>query len=272
MSKAADAGKSFLAGVFAKLTPEQRTQAEAIFASADANAALEVIGTGALAQPEISRQLDSLKTQREELDARQQELEDWFAPNKAALEEYVTMKPEFDRLKAGGGGGGGHKDDHKETSGMTKEEIAASLEARDRAFAGALALTMDLSARHYAMFSEPLNTTELLADPKLGTVIDRATGKVYGLQDAYAAKHGERVQTKATEAETARINKLVDEQVKERLKTMPQNQSHPFPLRDSSPSPLDALADTQRKTTDYSVDSAVAKYEELSQTRAGTSA
>lgn len=265
MSKASDAGKSFLAGVYAKLTPEQRTQAEAIFNSADATLALEVLGTGALAQPEINRQLDDLRKKSETLDELREKNETWYAENKAALEEYVTIKPEYDTLKAKGGGGGGAAD--PPPAGLTKEEVAAALEQRDRAFAGAMSLGMDLSAKHLHMFNEPLNMTELLSDPNLGKVLDRNSGRVYGLQDAYNAKHGERVTTRQTEAETARIQKLVDEGVATKLRGMPQQ--HPFPLRDSTPSPLDALQDTQRKTTDYTVDSAVAKYEELQQVRAG---
>lgn len=258
MSKASDAGKSFLAGVFAKLTPEQRTQAEAIFNSADATPALEVLGTGALAQPEISRQLDTLRSQREELEARQTELTNWFTENEAALKEYVVIKPDYDKLK-----GTKPVADPPPATGFTKEEIAAELERRDRSFAGALALSVNLAQRHLQAFNEVLDMNDLLADPKLGTVTDRNSGKVYGLQDAYDTKHGERVRTKATEAETARIQKLVDAGVAERMRATP----HPFPLRDSSPSPLDALTVTDRKPDSYTVDSAVETYEKLQQVR-----
>jgi hypothetical protein len=262
MSKASDAGKSFLAGVYAKLTPEQRTQAEAIFNSADATSALEVLGTGALAQPEINRQLDELRTKAQSLDDLREKNETWFAENKAALEEYLTIKPEYETLKTKGGGG-----NPPPTAGLTKEEISAALESRDRAFAGAMSLGMDLSAKHSHMFSEPLNMTELLSDPKLGQVLDRNSGRVYGLQDAYDTKHGTRVTEKVKAIEDARIKKLVDDGVAERMRTMPQN--HPFPLRDSTPSPLDALDNKDRKPVDFNVDSAVAEYERLQATRNG---
>jgi hypothetical protein len=109
--------------------------------------------------------------------------------------------------------------------------------------------------------------TELLSDPKLGQVLDRNTGRVYGLKDAYDAKHGTRVIEKAKAIEDARIKKLVDDGVAERMRTMPQN--HPFPLRDSTPSPLDALDNKERKPADYSVDSAITEYERLQATRNG---
>src|SRR5689334_16950445 len=106
MSKASDAGKSFLAGVFAKLNAEQRAQAEAIFNSADATGALEVLGTGALAQPEINRQLDEIRAKGQQLDDLRQKNENWFAENEAALKEYLVIKPQYEELKSKGGGGG----------------------------------------------------------------------------------------------------------------------------------------------------------------------
>jgi len=265
MSKASDAGKSFIAGVLAKLPEAMRGQVQTVFESADAVPALEVIGTGALAQPEINRSLDDLRKKAADLDDLRERNNTWYAENKAALEDYLKIKPEFDTLKAGGGGGGGG---NPPPAGPTKEEIAAALDTRDRSFAGALALTMDLSAKHMHMFAEPLNTTELLSNPKLGTEIN---GKVFGLMDAYNEKHGERVTTKLAETENARIQKLVDAGVAEKLKALPQNQQHPFPLRDPSPSPLDALS-AERKPADYSVDSAVAEYERLQGTRNGAPA
>lgn len=265
MSKASDAGKSFMAGVLAKLPEAARGQVETIFASADAAGALEVIGTGALAQPEINRQLDDLRKKSTELDDLRDRNVTWFTENKAALDEYLKIKPEFDTLKAGG-----VIVEKPTSSGPTKEEIAQALDQRDRSFAGALALSMDLSAKHMHMFAEPLNTTELFSDPKIGKV-DAATGQYYGLQDAYNAKHGARVQEKLTANEAARIQKLVDEQVAQRMKGLPQNQQHPFPLRDPSPSPLDALT-AERKPADFTVDSAVAEYERLNAARIGTTA
>lgn len=261
MSKASDAGKAFLAGVLAKLPQEQRAQAEAIFTAAGTEAALEVIGTGTLGQSEINRQFDELKTQRESLTAKTSELTDWYEQNKSALEEYLVIKPEYEKVK------GNNPDPLKPAAntGLTKEEIAQDLERRDRAFAGALALATDLSSKHFAMFTEPLSTSELLADPKLGRPVEGDPNRVYGLQDAYNTKHGARVTEKQTAAEAARIQKLVDDGVAAKLKAMPQHQ--PFPLRDASPSPLDALTNPERKTTDYSVDTAVAEYERLSSTR-----
>lgn len=265
MSKASDAGKSFMAGVLSKLPEAVRGQVQTIFESADANAALEVIGTGALAQPEINRQLDDLRTKQKELDDIRAANQTWYANNKAALEEYVKIKPEYDKLAAGG-------EPPEPKPGMSPEEvnraIAASHQERDRYIAGALALSMDLAAKHMYMFKEPLNTTELLSNPKLGTVVN---GQTFGLMDAYNEKHGERVTKHVADEEAARIQKLVDEQVKVKMAALPQNQQHPFPLRDPSPSPLDALT-AERKPADFTIDSAVAEYERLQAARNGAPA
>lgn len=262
---AKESGQTFLAGVLAKLPEADRAAAQAIFGKPEAEAAVVLVGEGALARPDYSKHMDDLTKKTGELDARQTELNEWFAANEAALKEYLTIKPEYDKLK-----GTTPLVPKPPVAGLTKEEIDEQLEARDRSFAGALALSMNLASRHLHMFNEPLDTSELLANPKLGRPIDGQPGRVFGLQEAYDEKHGARVTAKHTDAETARINKMVDEKVAEKLKGV--NSQHPFPLRDPNPSPLDALADTTRKTADYSVDSAIAEYERLQQTRSGAPA
>lgn len=267
MSKASEAGKAFLDGVLAKLPEDQRATAKGLF---DANeGALEVLGSGALGQAEINRQFtdltkqkETLEQQRTELIAKQGELTSWFEANQGALADYVAHKDAIDKLKAGGGVMGDDKG-----KGLTAEEVAAMMEARDRAFAGAFALGTNLTANHLHMFNEPLDMQELMADPKVGTVIDRATGKVYGLQDAYNTKFGARVAERSKQIEDKRIKDLVDQGVAERMKALPQNQQQPYPLRDSG-SPLDALTG-ERKTSDYTVDSAVAEYNRLQNARNG---
>lgn len=266
MSKASDSGRSFLDGVLAKLPEDQRAT---VRAAIEANeGALEVLGSGALGQAEINRQFteltkqrETLESQRTELVAQGEKLTSWYDANKGALDDYLAHKEVIEKLKTGNGG------TVIENKGLTAEEVAAMMEARDRAFAGAFALGTNLSAAHLHMFNEPLNMQELMADPKVGTVIDRASGKVYGLQDAYNAKYGEKVAERHKAIEDKRIKDLVDQGVQERLKALPQNQQAPYPLRDSG-SPLDALT-ADRKPSDYSVDSAVAEYNRLQQARNG---
>lgn len=264
---AKESGQSFIAGVLAKLPEADRAAAQAILSKPEAEAAVVLIGDGVLARTDYSKNMDAIKVKEDELAAKQQELSEWFAPNEAALKEYLVIKPEYEKLKA--------DPNHKPNpaaplTGLTKadleKELATVIEQNNRAFAGALALATDLSARHSVMFGEALNTTELLGDPKLGRPVEGDPNRVYGLQDAYNTKHGARVTTKAQEAETARINKMVDEQVATKLRGMTQ---HPFPLRDPNPSPLDALTNADRKPDSYTVDSAVAEFDRLNQARVG---
>src|SRR6185295_3983968 len=51
-------------------------------------------------------------------------------------------------------------------------------------------------ARHSHLFGEPLDMTELVANPKLGKPIYGQPGRVYSLQDAYMERYGERIQKK----------------------------------------------------------------------------
>ena len=266
MSKASDAGKLFLAGVFAKLSDADRTQAQAIFEKAEHEGALEVIGTGALAQPDINRRYDELKVKETELDTLTDQNQAWWAEHQAAIADYLKIKPEYDKLK----GNPNPNPNPQPVAGLTREDIAADLEQRDRAFAGALALGVTLSTRHLQMFNEVLDVNALLTDARLGQPIKNQPGRVFGLQDAYTAAHGERVATKAKEAEDARINKLVEEKLAEERKKQPALQ--PYPLgHGPDPSPLDVLQ-TKDGIAQHTVDSAVAFYDRLQADRAGAGA
>lgn len=261
---AKESGQSLLAGVLAKLPEGDRAAAQAIFAKAEAEGAITLIGESALARSDYSKHMDEIRDKTQQLEAKQTELTEWWEVNKDALVDYKTIKPEFDKLKTTP-----PATPPATPPGRTQEEIekemAATLEVRDRAFAGALGFSVTLAQKHFVMFNEALDMNELLRDPKIGTV-DKTTGERYGLMDAYNAKHGERVSTKLKEVEDAKFNKAVDDKVKETLRSSPQ---HPFPIRDSSPSPLDALTTPDKKTTDFTVDSAVAFYEQLQANKAG---
>jgi hypothetical protein len=76
------------------------------------------------------------------------------------------------------------------------------------------------------------------------------------------------VTEKQTAARAAEIEKEVQKRLTEERAKQPQHM--PFPLRDPSPSPLDALQATDRKPADYSVDTAVAAYDRLQDARRQT--
>jgi hypothetical protein len=261
-----------MAGVLAKLPESQRAQVEAIFNAAEAEGALEVIGTGALAQPEINRKLDEIAKQDRELkdkiDATNElytKNDTWFRANKAALEEYPTLKSELDRLKAGGG----DDDNPPKIDKLTIEEtvkrllgetLDSTLSGRERDYVDVVAFMQDTGFSHHAMFGTPLNMRELTSHPKLGRPVAGQPNRVFSLQDAYDEKYG----TQVAEKQKAAHDKVIEDEVQKRLaEERKKFGGHPFPLRDSvQPSVLDTLA-TKEGSAVHTLDSAVEAYEAL---------
>jgi hypothetical protein len=226
-----ESGQSFLAGVLAKLPQEQQAQAKAIFDAAEAKDAVTLIGDSTLARSDYSRSMDQMREKEAALNEYYTRLDGWYTDNKAALDE----------ARASG------RPDPAPTpqptpapSGMISSDEIRRIanEAINEAGRDYIAVTAFLTtqgARHSHMFGEPLDMTELVANPKLGKPILGQPGRVYSLQDAYHEKYGERIkQTTST---------------------------HPFPLRQES-SPLDVLQ-TKDGPAVHTLDSAVAEYERL---------
>jgi hypothetical protein len=265
LSNSAQSGLSFLDGLIAKLPESLRAEATALVTKikstpeAEIATPLQYVGDGVLARPDYSRVMNELKVKQDEIDALAQEQLTWWTTNSAALNEYRTIKPEYDRLK-----GTDPNPDPNPAPALDMKTIGEELERRDRAFAGAFALGVTLSARHQLLFNEALDMNELMGDPNVGQPVKGQPGRVYGLQDAYNTKHGERVTAKAKEAEDTRIKKLVDDGVAERLRQQPQIQ--PYPLR-PEPSPLDALL-VKDGPASHTVDTATTEYERLQAARA----
>ena len=254
---AKESGQSFLAGVYAKLSEADRAVAQAIFEKPEAEQALVLIGDGVLARPDYSKAMNELKE-------RQDALTTWFGENETALKEYLVIKPEYDKLK-GGNPNPNPNPKPDPPPAFDQKALDEQLENRDRAFAGALSLTVRLVQEHGKMFpGEILDTDELLADARLGRPIQGQPGRVFGIRDAYAAKYGEKVVAVQKKAEDDRINKMVEERLIEERKKNPPNQ--PFPIRDASPSPLDALT-VKDGPAQHTVDTAVAEYERLQASR-----
>lgn len=260
--KASDAGKAFLAGVLAKISdPEKRAQVEAAFNDPSAADALVLVGTGALAQTDINRRYDELKAKEETLTEDYTKLNAWYAEKKDQLDEYG-------KLKAGGNNpplitppiAPPPFDDSKFVS---REEFTKTMQQEQLAAANYLGLQNGLTLKHYKDFGEVLDTRELLADKNLGK--QKSDGATYGLMDAYQSKFSEKLTARDQALEADRINKLVDVQVAERMKGVP---NQPFPVRGGLGSPLDALDATGTPDPNqYSAAAAAAEYDRLQQTR-----
>lgn len=259
---AKESGQSFIAGVLAKLPEADRAAVQAIFAKPEAEQAVILVGEGALARPDYSKAMDDVTKLRTEVEDRQAALQDWFTNNETALKDYLVIKPEYDKLK-----GTPLREPIKtgDAPVFDPKALDEQLEQRDRAFAGALSLTVRLVQEHGKMFpGEILDTDELLADNRLGRPIAGQPGRVFGIRDAYQAKFGEKISVELKKAEDARIDKLVqDRLVEERRK----NPTQPFPIRDASPSPLDAL-NVKDGPAQHTIDTAIAEYDRLQAARA----
>ncbi len=274
MSKASDSGKAFMAGVLAKLPEALRAQAETIFHAAEAEVALEVIGTGALAQPEINRKLDEIAAQDKELKDKLAAATDlyerndkWYRTNEAALKEYPTLKTEVDRLKAGGGGDDDDDAakrrapviDKKTIEDTIREMIDPLLSERERGYVDVVAFMQDTGFNHLQRFGTQPNMRELIANPKLGRPIAGQPGRVFSLQDSYNEKYGAAV----AEADKKAHDKLIEDEVQKRLgEERAKNGNQPFPLRGAAPSVLDVL-ETKEGSAAHTLDTAVAAYESL---------
>jgi len=261
-------GTSFLAGVLAKLPEAERAQVKAAFEQPGAKDAVTLLGDSVLARTDYSKKMDALTATQTAVATHRETLDAWYEKNKAALTEYPTLKAEVDRLKAGGTGD--DDDDKHKGKGLTAEEIQKLVDAQISAqapdFVNLTAYMPTLALKHYQMFGEVLDAQELVANPKLGKPVVGQPGRVYSLPDAYQEKYGERLATKAKEADDKRIDDEVTKRLAvERAKLVGQ----PFPLRgDASPSVLDVLQ-TKDGPAVHTLDSAVAEYERLQAGRQG---
>jgi hypothetical protein len=261
-----ESGQEFLVGVIAKLPAELQTQAKELFGKPEAKDAVIIVGDGALARPDYSKAMNDLKTKETELTQRLENLNGWFADNKAALDEYLVIKPEYDTLKAAPPPP--PKPGDPPPAPVDPRKVAEEVLAQQGPdYLAVAAWFTDKAQEHKDLFGERLNTSEILANPKLGKPIAGQPGRVFSLQDAYTEKFGERVATKQKEIEEKKFNDEVEKRLAvERGKLAGQ----PFPLRgDASPSVLDVLA-TKDGPAAHTVDTALAEYDRLQAARSSS--
>lgn len=254
MSKASDSGKAFIDSVLAKLPENLRAGAQAAFAAPEAAEALTVVGDGVLARSDYSKSMDDLKEKETQLASDYENLTKWYDTNKTALAKVTTLEAEIARLQ---GAPPPTPEEKKEPSvgGLTKEELNQILEDRDKGYAGVLALTNSLTAKHLRDFNEVLDVTQL---------VDYATKNKVDLKTAYDTVHKERIEAKVKAEEEAKVNKLREEIRAEERKNLSQM---PYPVRNGAPSVLDILENKQDSPANHTVDTAVAEYERLQATR-----
>jgi len=263
-----ESGQEFLAGVIAKLPAELQTQAKELFGKPEAKDAVVIIGDGALARPDYSKAMNDLKTKETELAGKLENLNAWYTDNKAALEEYLVIKPEYDVLKAKGdppppAPKPGDPPAPPTPPADPRKVAEDVLSEQGPQYVQVSAWLAGKVVQHMHMFGEPLDPMELVSNPKLGKPVAGQPGRIFSLQDAYAEKYGERVAAKQKEAEEKKFNDEVDKGLAAKMS------GQPFPLRSESPSVLDVLS-TKDGPAAHTLDSAVAEYERLQAARTST--
>lgn len=269
--KGLDAGKAFLQGVLSKITdPGQRTAAETLLAS---DVFVTEVGSGVLGQSEIDRQLQDLRTKTTDLETKTQELDDrdaaltkwqgdltdWRTQNQATLDLGVKAKtagwkmgdpiPQGDPAK---------KTPEGTVTGLTKEELEATLAGERASFLGFAAEQNQLMRDHFQAFGEILDVVPLIKHPDVGKV---------GLLGVYQLVHKDALATKATER-TQKAEEVIRADERAKVLAAHGNQM-PYPLAGSqgSGSPLDGLpAKLDANAPPVSVvDKAVAEFQRLQQ-------
>lgn len=260
-------GSTFLAGVLAKLPEAARAQVKTVFDSPEAKDAVILVGDGALARSDYSKSQDALKAEREKLQAKFTELNDWYKANEAALKEYPTLKAKVDK-----GGNEPPEPNPDDLKIPTADDIfATAMKAIDQAgpeYIGIAAWFDDRRAEHESLFQGkvPFSAREIQANPKLGKPIAGQPGRVFSLDDSYNELYGEKVTARRKELDDQRINAEVEKRMTEERKKLV---GQPFPLRGGAePSVLDVLQ-TKDGTQAHTVDSATEHYERLQAARNG---
>src|SRR5262245_31593735 len=161
--------------------------------------------------------MDTLREKEQALQQYYDRLNTWYGENEAALQ---AAKP-----GNGTGNGGGTPNPNPtpapptQPASFTAEDVrriadqAVNDAGRDYIAVSAFLATQ--GARHSHLFNEPLDMTELVANPKLGKPVYGQPGRVFSLQDAYLERYGERIQKKQQEAEDKRINDEVEKRLKD---------------------------------------------------------
>lgn len=267
MAANVDALRSFTAGVLQKITdPDQKRKAEeAINTLITIEPAAGAFGDGVLAQSELSRKLDDLRTQQQALETQRTQLQaederlqtwhtqltDWKAANDEALAWAKAHR-------TGNGNGGTPKAGDKgaaPTTGITAEQLTETLQAERAGYLGYERDRSKITREHFAKFNEIVDVEPLLTHPRIAEL---------GLIGVYQLIHKDRLEKYDTDKRAADEERI---RADERTKVLAQQAQMPYPTPTGagSGSPLDAL---QPSKADSVVDAATAHYQRLQQERA----
>jgi len=279
--KPAEAGRTFLTGVFAKLPEEQRGQVMAVLESAEAAEALALAGTGVLAQQEFSRKMDSLSEREKALAGWRDELATWKAGKEGDFKHYEALTARATELGYGSaqemvedlGEGASRRNVEQKPLKLpdnlvTSEVLAQAMQTLEQQALPVMVALNQLAIRHFRTFGEELDQMELINDPSV---------QKEGLRGVYDRIYGDRYLAKADEKKKA-DDKVLRESIRteERAALVKEMGGHrmPYPTGRRDPAAIDVIDPSMPRDpavksdpTQFSVEAAVTHYETLGQQR-----
>ena len=232
--KPRDTGEEFIQGILEKVPEEKREQLKSLLSDDEV---LSYAGEHVLMRDEFSRGMDGIKTAREQVKARQDQLDSWWQANSAALTEHPKLQKELDELRtkvaAGAGGGGEDLDedalklklDELTKKMVTKEEgvktVRDALNESEGRMLSFLDKIQPLSHRHSKSFDEPLNVS--------GLVEFSVKHGINDLEDAYSKFYSEKLAEQRQKLEAEREKKLRAD-IRKELEEEARKNGAPYPI------------------------------------------
>lgn len=262
VGKGAATGSTFLTGVLAKLSPEDRQKGEQALEALKAlggGTVIAAVGDGVLAQDEFSRLTNDLRTQQEDLTARTTELEQ----RDTALAQWRTdlaawQQQEKQKLDTALRAAGGRQEPPKvePPAGITEDRFGEQLSTERAAFLGFQRDQNAITRDHFTKFGEIVDLEPLLRHPSIAQV---------GLLGVYELVHKDRLTSHQAAAQKKHDDTVAAEAVRKHLEAQ-ASMPYPSPTGSGSGSPLDGLTTGAK---DSVVDAATAHYARLQAERAG---
>jgi hypothetical protein len=202
-----DTGKTTLDLILSKIPDEAKRKA--LLADLGTDDIYDVLGDGFLRQDEFSRNQNNLQALTDEINTKHAEMIAWFEGQKGFLEDYKTIKPEYEKLKKNPPTPGAAPD--KPAAGAIPDEILAKLKEIDElkaalanatsAVPGFAASLVQVSERYFDDFKERLDHNKVLAHAqKLNTNVETAYNDLFKDKYAEREKKAHEEKEKAAEA------------------------------------------------------------------------
>lgn len=246
-------GKKYLEKLLSHVPEEQRAT---VLEALSSEAVQEAAGEDVLRQEDYSREMNTTVAEKqaaaqERIQAArlQQQLNDWYQENKAALDEYVEMKkrgvddnenpaPKIDMSKYV------DKD-------LMERTIAAQLNQFGQGALQVAALLPRLALRHYKDFNEELDTDALIQHSRNSRIpLDKG---------AYEDFIKDKLETKRE----ADINKRIKDAREEGRSAALRESNIPYPVGGEEPSTMSPLFESAKDNGKYGVNAALEYLQEL---------